>query len=345
MGAFKHLTFTSRIMLEKCLKQNMPVTEIAKILGVHRSTIYREKKRGRYTHLNTELIEEERYSPDIAEKKYRYNLKSKGSDLKIGKDLEYANYIEEKIINNNYSPEAVLGEIKNKNLKFKTSVSKTTLYKYIDKNVFFRLTNKDLPVKPNKKRAYKKVRVQAKANVGTSIEKRDESVKTREEFGHWEMDTVIGKKGVSKNSLLVLTERKTRMEYIFKLKEHTAKEVVKCIDELEEIYKNKFSNTFKTITVDNGTEFSDCIGIEKSILSIKKRTNLYYCHAYCSYERGSNENQNKLIRRHIPKGTNFDDYKIEQIKEIEDWINDYPRKIFNYKTARMMFEEEIKKIS
>lgn len=98
----------------------------------------------------------------------------------------------------------------------------TTLYSYIDKGIFLRLTNKNLPVKKNTKRKYKKVQKQARASAGESIEKRPEEIDTREEFGHWEMDTVKGKRGKSKNSLLVLTERKTRDEIIFKLPEHTA---------------------------------------------------------------------------------------------------------------------------
>ena len=102
---------------------------------------------------------------------------------------------------------------------------------------------------------------------------------------------------------------------------------------------------FKTITVDNGVEFSDAEGLEKSRRNKKKRTKVYYCHPYSSCERGSNENANRLIRRHIPKGVNFDKKSKTEIKEIETWINNYPRKIFEYDTAENQFINEMEKLT
>jgi IS30 family transposase len=310
------------------------------------STIYREIKRGVYTHTNSDLTEEQRYSPDIAQDRYRENLKAKGPDLKIGNDQRLADYIEKKIAEDGYSPEAVLGEIKRDGLEFDTTISKTTLYRYIDIGLFQTITNEDLPVKPRKKKKNKKVRKkQARANAGESIEKRPEEIDTREEFGHWEMDTVVGKRGESLHSLLVLTERKTREEIIFLLQEHTAEQVVGKIDILEAEWGDRFSTVFKTITVDNGSEFADCTGLERSALEERIRTKLYYCHPYSSYERGSNEVQNRLVRRKIPKGTNFDDKTDEDIQEVEDWINNYPRGIFGYETSQMRFDKEIAAIA
>lgn len=106
-----------------------------------------------------------------------------------------------------------------------------------------------------------------------------------------------------------------------------------------------FRDVFKTITVDNGVEFSDAEGLEKSRRNKKKRTKVYYCHPYSSCERGSNENANRLIRRHIPKGVNFDKKSKTEIKEIETWINNYPRKIFEYDTAENQFINEMEKLT
>lgn len=143
----------------------------------------------------------------------------------------------------------------------------------------------------------------------------------------------------------MLTERKTRHEKIFKVKDHTAESVVKCINSLERKWGKLFPKIFKTITVDNGTEFSDCKGIEKTDDNGKNgRTKVYYCHPYCSAERGSNENQNRMIRRHIPKGTNFDKKSKKEIQKIEDWINNYPRPMFGGKSSQDLYNEEIKKI-
>ena len=257
MRRFKQLSRADRLKLEALLKAGHGKQEIADQIGVHVSTIYREIKRGTYTHTNSDLTEEERYSPDIAEDKYQQNLRDKGPDLKIGKDHRLAEYIETKIAEDGYSPGAVLGEIKAKGLEFETEISKPTLYSYIDKGIFLTITNKELPVKGRRKKKNKKVRRQARANAGTSIEKRPEDIDTREEFGHWEMDTVVGKRGESKHSLLVLTERKTRNELIYLLYEHTTEQVCKRLDQLEAEWGERFGQVFKTITVDNGSEFAD----------------------------------------------------------------------------------------
>lgn len=241
----------------------------------------------------------------------------------------------------------MLGEIKKKGLEFETTITKTTLYSYIDKGIFISLTNKALPVKGRRTKKNKKVnrKKQARAAAGESIEKRPDDIDTREEFGHWEMDTVVGKRGESKHSLLVLTERKTRDEIVMKIPEHTAAQVVESLNSIEKEWGDLFPKVFKTITVDNGTEFADYDGIKKSVLKDDDRVKVYYCHPYSSYERGSNENQNKLVRRKKPKGTNFDDRTDEEIQNIQDWINNYPRGMFDYKTSAELFEEELTKIS
>ncbi len=338
---YRHLTRNDRLVIETMLRDGKTQREIADRIGVHESTISRERRRGQYEHLNSDYTTEIRYSPDIAHQKYRDNLKAKGPGLKIGNDIELADYLESRIANDGYSPGAVLGEIKQKGLAFRTTISKTTLYRYIDIGIFLSLTNKDLPVKGKRKKKYKKVKRQARPAAGESIEKRPEDIERREEFGHWEMDTVVGKRGKSKNSLLVLTERKTREEILVKLAEHTMEKVCSALDSLENKWGKLFSKVFKTITVDNGTEFSNCEGMERSAAGDEKRTKVYYCHPYSSYERGSNENQNRLVRRKIPKGTNFDDKTDEEIQTIEDWINNYPRRLFGYKTAQMLFDREI----
>ena len=344
------LTRADRIKIEALLKEGLSKQKIAVHLGVHRSTIYNELKRGEYEHRNSDWTTETRYSPDIAQEKAEENLKVRGTQLKIGNDIAYANYIEDKIVNEDYSPAAVLGELKaqGREGEFNTTVCVATLYSYIDKGVFLKLTNKDLPVKKNKKRGYKKVRKQqARAAAGDSIEQRPEEIDQREEFGHWEMDSVIGKRGVSKNVLLVLTERKTRDEIIFKLPDHTDEAVVAALDRLERRYgADMFKQIFKTITVDNGSEFADVNGLERSILEEgEKRTHLYYCHPYSSWERGTNEVTNKMVRRKVPKGTNFDDKTDEDIKKIENWINGYPRRIHGYRSAGELFTEELEKLA
>ena len=90
--------------------------------------------------------------------------------------------------------------------------------------------------------------------------------------------------------------------------------------------------------VDNGPEFADCAGMEKACRRKGARTTVYYCHPYSSWERGSNERQNGMIRRKHPKGTDFATISASTLKKTEEWINNYPRKIFNFHTAAEVFE-------
>ncbi|MBO4394782.1 MAG: IS30 family transposase [Eubacterium sp.] len=341
----KQMSFNDRLKMEALLKAGHTPKEIADQLGFHFSTIYREKKRGVFIARTTEEEYEERYSPDIAQAHKNEVLAAKGPDLKIGKEHEFARRIEEIICEDDYSPAAALAQMKKEGFEF--TICTTTLYSYIDKGVFLNLTNKQLPVKrKDEKRQYRHVEKQARASKGDSIEKRPKEVDGREDFGHWEMDTVVGKQGVSKKSLLVLTERKTRKEIIFLLKHHTTKEVVRALNRLEKRTGDKrFREIFKSITVDNGSEFQDYEGMESSRRNKRKRTKVYYCHPYSSYERGSNENQNKLIRRHVPKGTDLDYLTQREVDRIEEWINAYPRKLFDYRSADELFEEELAKIA
>lgn len=259
---FKQLTKADRLKIEALDKAGRKVKEIAEQIGVHQSTIYRELKRGRYIHTNSDLTEEERYSPDIAHEKYQENLRAKGPDLKIGNDQSLADFIEDKMVNDDFSVGAVLGYIEQQGLEFSVTITRQTLYRYIDLGLFLNLTNKDLPIKGNRKKKKKTVRkTQARAAAGDSIEKRPEEIDTREEFGHWEMDTVIGKKGESKHSLLVLTERKTREELMFLLMEHTTEQVVSCINRLKNSGAKNSTGYLKQspwITERNSATAMDC---------------------------------------------------------------------------------------
>nr|DAW88673.1 MAG TPA: RNaseH [Bacteriophage sp.] len=343
---FKHLSQNDRIKMETMLNSGHKVVEVAEYLHVHRSTIYREIKRGEYTHRNSDYAEETRYSSDLGRKNHDWNAQGKGRNIKIGNDRPLAEYIEGKIIEDKYSPEAALAAAAESGIEFTTSISVRTLYRYIDKGIFLKLTNKDLPVKGKRKKHNKRVKVQKRASAGESIENRPDEVKDREIFGHWEMDTVKGKQGVTKSCMLVLTERKTRDEIIVKLPDQKAASVVEAIDRLERKWGDMFTKVFRSITVDNGVEFSDYEGLERSVLHEgEKRTFAFYCHPYSSWERGSNENNNRLIRRHIPKGEDFDEKQDRDIEYIENWINNYPRGIFGFKTSAQLFEEEIRKLA
>lgn len=338
----KYLTEQERYKIEALKKAKISNVEIAVQIGKSERTIRREISRGTIKLLNSDLTERYEYCADVAHRKHLENVANKGPGLKIGHDHKLATYIEDKIINEKHSPDAVIGRIKEEGLKFETMICTKTVYNYIDKEVFLNLSNKHLLIKKNgSKRKYKRIRKVALNNTASrSIEERSEDINSRENLGHWEMDCVVSGRG-SKTVLLVLTERKSRKNLIFKMKDKTQQSVAKVLDKLERKHKYKFKQMFKSITMDNGCEFVNQEAIEKSVLTKKKRTTAYYAHPYSSWERGSNENANKIIRRFIPKGSNIGKYKDKEIKRIEYWINNYPRKILKYKTSMEVYLNEM----
>ena len=341
---YRRINEVDRNKIEALYNAHVPVKQIAEELGFSKVSIYAELKRGAYQHRNTDWTETTKYSAYKAQRNANYNATAKGAPLKIGNDYKFAKFVE-KMIRKGYSPEAILGYIKDHKLEFKTKVCRVTLYSYISKGIFQNVTNKSL-LRKSKKRKHKKVTRVAKKlpNIEHSIEKRPKDIFDRCTFGHWELDSVIGIKNKGK-TILAFTERLTRMELIFISKDKTAISTVSLLNRLEKkLGSRNFRKIFKSITCDNGTEFSNTIGMEYSPITNKQRTTVYYCHPYCSSERGSNENQNAFIRRFIPKGTPISKYSLNEIKEIQDFINNYPRGIFDYKCSAELFENELSKI-
>lgn len=339
------MTYTQRLQLEMLLKTKLTYIEMAKYLGVSYITVYREIRRGIYDHKITKTdrytgeityVKEKRYSAEIAQRRYIENSTAKGRPLKVGKDFEFVNYINNRVKKEKISACAVLGEIKRKHLNFKTDISKTTLYRYIDIGIFdnIRLSGK-------RKKAYRQQQAK-RAPRGTSIEQRPQEISLRNSFGHWEMDCVCGP---TLSTLLVLSERLTRKEIIIKMKNQRADSVVRCLNGLERKYGKSFKYIFKSITVDNGVEFSDFKGLERSVFSKNaKRTKIYYCHPYCSSERGTNERLNREIRRLIPKGTDLNGISIKDVKRVERWVNNYPREVLDYDCSEELFNRELEKL-
>lgn len=342
---FKYLTWTQRLQIEAYMKAKTPIKKIAEYIGVHVSTVYRELKRGEYQkkskrldYVDYKVKYTTTYSPDIAQKNFEFNQTNKGCPIKLGNDYELANYIETRIVKNRLSPLAVIGEIKRKQLSFKTSICVTTLYSYIRKGVFLTLSMEHLT--SPKKHTNAKVRAK-RAPRGTSIEQRPKEIGKRNTFGHWEMDCVCGS---TNNVLLTLTERLTRQEIIFQMPNQQASSVVHCLNKLEYKYGKLFRKVFKTITVDNGSEFQNFQGLQRSIYK-GQRTTVYYCHPYSSSERGTNERLNREIRRLIPKGSDLSQYNENDISAVQSWVNNYPRQVLNFATSQELFDEQLNQLA
>ena len=335
----KHLEYSERQSIERWFNRDKRTkVEIAKLLDRTEKTIRNEIKRGLVKNLTTLLEEIWVYRADVAQQRYEYYLRAKGPKLKIDNDYELKEYVEKSIKKDKKSPEVIAEEIKEMN--FKTRMCARTIRNNIASGDIYEIKPKDMIYNKKYKDKNKDKKICESIPPEKSIDYRPEEANTREEYGHWEGDLVIGKK--KKGAvLLTFTERKTREEIIVKIASKEAKEVAKAIDIIERKYKKEFKNKFKTITFDNGPEFRNWKSIEKSYdkRKTKPRVQVYYAHPYRSGERGSNENGNRLIRRFIPKGTDITLISEEFIQYIENWINNYPRAMFKYKSTNQILEK------
>lgn len=339
-----YMTIDERYRLEALREAGVPVAQIARQLGFCRASIYNELHRGEYTRIvwkSGYQVEEIHYSADKAQQITNYNQGAKGRPLKIGSDRQYADFLEARMLGiqdngktdkrKRFSPAAALAQARA--VGFSTTICTSTLYSYIDKGVFLHLTNKDLWVKSQrKKRGYQPVQRIAHPQL-PSITQRPEAINQRTEPGHWEMDLIVGKAG-TKPVLLTLSNRQSREELIFKLPNRKAATIRGVFDKLEQS-DPKFRDRFRSITTDNGSEFLQLEELQRSIHG-GKRFDVYYCHSYAAWEKGTNENHNRMIRRWYPKGTDFTRVTKKEIAELQDWMNSYPRKILGWKTPNQV---------
>ena len=329
---YKHITYAERTMIETWYNQDhKSKKEIAILLHKSERTIRREINRGLVKVRDYDWTEKEEYSARVSQDKYDFGMTSKGPELKLDSDIELVNHIEKEIIEQHKSPEVVSKELKENG--YDIEISGRTIRNAIKSGIIFKkLKQGKIIYKKEYKNKNKEQRVSKMVPAEKSIEYRPKEALLRTVYGYWEGDLVVGKQG-TKTVLFTLTERMTRQEIIMKLPNKETATIAKALDKIERRYGSKFYKMFKSITFDNGVEFMGYKGLEKSCLRKKKRTEIYYAHPYCSGERGTNENNNRLIRRWIPKGIDMKDIKMSFIKEIENWINNYPRAMFDYRSS------------
>ncbi|MGG4036465.1 IS30 family transposase [Paenibacillus cisolokensis] len=333
---FTHLTAFDRGQIQALHKQGKPLQTIADEIGCHKSTISRELKRGSVTQRRSDLTEHTVYFPDTGQAVYEKNRSRCGAKYKLAEASEFIQFAVEKILKDHWSPDAICGYVKAQKQFENARVCTKTLYHYIDLGLLS-VKNIDLPLKVSRNTKKKRIR-QHKKVLGTSIEQRPAHIDEREEFGHWEIDTVLGSRAKGA-ALLTLTERKTRNEHILKIDQKTAECVKQALQALKQSYGSSFSKVFKTITADNGSEFSE---LSQALDTDQK---VYYTHPYTSSERGTNERHNGLIRRFIPKGKSIDDIDESIIDYVENWCNTLPRKILGYRSPNDVYHEEVKSIA
>ena len=241
MRHFKHMTWTDRLIIEKLYNSGHTYRFISEQIGFAESSVYREIKHGLYPHMGAEVTSRPfHYSAKIAQDYADIQATAKGMPLKLGHNYEFCHIVHDRV-KQGRSVAHIVSELRLSNA-FHVSIS--TLYRYIDRGYIPHVTNKDLPEKSRRiKQSYKKVRA-VRAPKGLSIEKRPQIINTRSTFGHWELDSVIGKSQGKNQSILVLTERMTRYQLICKVRSKTSASTVHALDST----LSKFpQGTFKTL--------------------------------------------------------------------------------------------------
>lgn len=313
-----HLTEKERDKISVLNSQGKKPAEIGRILGRNRSTITRELKRSSSVYFRGSYLSSQSHQ-NI---KRRWGISHKKQRIQ---DERIRKYVIEKL-QNYWTPELIAGRIK---IDLGLSISHEAIYQYIydgNRDLVKYLPRKHLARK--KKWKYRKTKRTLIPNK-ISIENRPLDANKRIKFGHFEADTIVSRQ--SKAALLVLTDRSTRLVKIKKLARKTAEQASNAI-----IFAlNNFDSIkLHTITYDNGSEF--CYH-EK--VNHKLKTKSFFCNPYHSWEKGTVENINGLIRRFFPKGTDFDKIIDEDIQQVENWINSRPMKCLGFKTPYEKFQE------
>jgi IS30 family transposase len=343
---FNHLSDAERKLIEKHLRNGMSVHAIAKCLCRDKHTIRREIQRGTvvqrkqnpYASRNPKVpdyIDEKVYCWDAGKRAYDEHRKNCGNRFKLAQCQDMIEYVEGKILGEGKgSPDAAIGYAC-ENKCFDRTFCTRTSYNYVELGLC-KVKAIDLLLKVRRKPASKPR--ERKKKLGRSIDERLPVVAKRSEFGHWEGDSIIGKDG--KSQVLTLVERISTTGYIFPASSHTSDKIVCVLNELQARYGEKFSRIFKTITFDNGTEFSSSKEMEGD-----GRTKVYYAHPYSSFERGTNENWNGIVRRFLPKGTDLSALTADTLNRIAHSINTLPRKWLNYHTPLDLWDLYIQDLS
>ena len=348
---YKHLNIKERVMIETIMKEQLEVygkvniTSIAKKLNRSKSTISREIRRNRTIVLkevfNKDSIFKKKkvitfeYESTEANAKATRKQREKGiSRIKLMYNKELIKEVNRLLKEEGKSPDIVAYKIR-ENKTFNVKVSTNTIYDGIRKG-YLEVSTKDRKRMKDKSRRCRVERNKIpESKKDRSIELRPDYINNRKEFGHFEMDLVLGKQGKDKECLLTLTERKTRFEIVIKLNNKSSSEVIGAINSIKEHLKGYSSEIFKSITTDNGSEFSRYEEIEEIL-----GTMIYFCHPGASYEKGTNERHNGMLREYIPKGSDISKYSAEDLDRIVSKLNDLERKKLNYYTPYMKILEE-----
>lgn len=331
----QHLSFEQRVLIQTRLKDGWSANRIAGEIGCAPNTVRNEIKRGTVTLYKGNIL---RYKAAAGQAAYRKNRQVCCRHYEFLEKADFISFVEQKFFEDGWSLDACVGCALKEGLFTRDQIVCTkTLYGYTDLGL---LGIKNIHLPEKLRRSPKKERNRANKRIlGRSIEERPAEANDRSEFGHWEADLVIGSKKADDDALLTLIERKTREYWMIRVPGRDPNGVMAALEGIRSQYSEHWDDIFKTVTTDNGSEFSLLSGLEDL-----SKTLVFFAHPYTSCEKGSVERHNGLIRRFIPKGKRIDSYSDEQIAQIETWYNSLPRKLLGYRTPDDLFEEELDRI-
>ena len=342
----KALDRNERDYIERRIASGASVAEVASELGRHRATVYRELKRGVYRKAsrgrNGLVTYARQYSAQVGEDRYRKSVSRRGRKRAVVVDQRARRAMRlvlEMVGKRLYSPYAACAKLASRGDV--PPFSPRMVYRCVERGDF----GADPSILPREGRQRRRARARRKPVPPgrRGIDERPEGAEGRAELGHWEGDLVVGPKKTSA-ALLTLVERKTRMPIVRLLPDRTSASVVAAVDDIEREHAGVWDVAFKTVTWDNGTEFADFEGIERSCLpwrSGEERWLCFYAHPNCPHERGSNENLNGLIRRLLPKGTDFARLSADDVAKVEAWAAEYPRRSLGGRSALEEFRAAV----
>ena len=330
----QHLSFEERVTIELRLKDGWNINQIAKALNRSYNAVKKEIARGTVLLYRGKV---KRYKARAGQAAYELNRQRCVKKTKLLACMRFIRYVEQHFEEDGWSLDACAGYAQiSGEFSREEIVCTKTLYNYVDAG-FLHIKNIDLPEKVSRKLKHDRVR-QNRRKLGDSIEERPESIETREEFGHWEFDSVLGQKGEDEPVVVTMVERKTRCCIWLRAQNHTADALMEAVHDAFGSYKGCLNSVFKSITADNGSEFSRLSELKKQGIAV------YFTHPYSSFEKGTNECHNRMLRRFVPKGKSIADYSQEDITYFADLINGSPRKRLGYRTPEALFEQELDRI-
>ena len=326
----QHLRMVERGAIKALKQEGLGIRAIAKRIGCAPSTVTNELRRGTPARKSNKG-KAPGYSPTLGKTVYKANRSSCHRHSKADACSSFTNWVTQQFREHKWSLDACCGYARLHGL-FQPSemVCSRTLYNMV--------WNGCLPLHPTElpealKRKTKKHRVREnKKRYGTSISDRPEIASLRMEEGHWEGDTVVGKRAGKGAVVFSLLEKKTQAYLAFRIHSKTSEAVMELMNTLHDEYGEHFSQVFKTITVDNGSEFADFAQVEKW------GTKVFFTHPYSSWERPQNERHNGLFRAFVPKGASIKDFTDEDILAAADELNGRPRRKLGYRTPEEGFD-------